>query len=192
MNDSPLSPDCLECPVCSPGCSAVAGELRPLKLEAMLQARCELLGKPVGLGPREVVGPELDKMVAALKGGQVLLAENVRFNAGETMPDKAKKNPDKKLTPEQQKVHDDFVAAMAKLGEVYVNDAFGTCHRKHASMYGVAKAIQAKGKSLWIPCNTEEIKVYHRELKRNMVFYDCWAPSQKAGEETLKWLAANT
>ena len=105
----------------------------------------ELLGKPVGLGPKEVVGPELDKQVAALQAGQVLLAENVRFSAGETMPDKAKKNPDKKLTPEQQKVHDDFVAALAKLGEVYVNDAFGTCHRKHASMYGVAKAIQAKG-----------------------------------------------
>jgi 3-phosphoglycerate kinase len=99
----------------------------------------------VKLGPKEVVGPELDKMIAALKGGQALLVENVRFNAGETMPDKAKKNPDKKLTPEQQKVHDDFVAALAKLGEVYVNDAFGTCHRKHASMYGVAKAIQAKG-----------------------------------------------
>ena len=61
------------------------------------------------------------------------------------MPDKAKKNPDKKLTPEQQKTHDDFVAGLAKLGDVYVNDAFGTCHRKHASMYGVAKAIQAKG-----------------------------------------------
>ncbi len=105
----------------------------------------ELLGKPVGLGPREVVGPEFDKRVAALAGGQALLAENVRFNAGETMPDKAKKNPDKKLTPEQQRVHDDFVAALAKLGEAYVNDAFGTCHRKHASMYGVAKAIQAKG-----------------------------------------------
>jgi phosphoglycerate kinase len=105
----------------------------------------ELLGKPVRLGPKEVVGPELDKQVAALKGGEVLLVENVRFNAGETMPDKAKKNPDKKLTPEQQNVHDDFVAALAKLGDVYVNDAFGTCHRKHASMYGVAKAIQAKG-----------------------------------------------
>jgi phosphoglycerate kinase len=61
------------------------------------------------------------------------------------MPDKAKKNPDKKLTPEQQKIHDDFVAAIARLGDVYVNDAFGTCHRKHASVYGVAKAVQAKG-----------------------------------------------
>ncbi len=105
----------------------------------------ELLNKPVKLGPQSVVGPELDAMVAAMKAGDVLLMENVRFNPGETVPDKAKKNPDKKLTPEQQKQHDDFVAAIAKLGDAYVNDAFGTCHRKHASMYGVAKAVQAKG-----------------------------------------------
>jgi phosphoglycerate kinase len=71
--------------------------------------------------------------------------ENVRFDSGETMIDKAKKNPDKKLTPEQQAKVDALVGAIAKLGDVYVNDAFGTCHRKHASMYGVAKAIQAKG-----------------------------------------------
>ncbi|RPI64073.1 MAG: phosphoglycerate kinase, partial [Planctomycetaceae bacterium] len=105
----------------------------------------ELLGKPVKLGPPSVVGAELDAMVAAMQAGDVVLMENVRFSPGETMPDKAKKNADKKLTAEQQKIHDDFVAEIAKLGDVYVNDAFGTCHRKHASMYGVAKAVQAKG-----------------------------------------------
>ncbi len=105
----------------------------------------ELIGKKVKLGPASVVGDETKKLVAAMKPGDVVLLENVRFDAGETMPDKAKKNPDKKLTPEQEKVNKDFVAALASLGEVYVNDAFGTCHRKHASMYGVAKAIQAKG-----------------------------------------------
>jgi len=105
----------------------------------------ELLGKKVAMGPRSVVGPEARKMVDAMKDGQALLLENLRFHAGETMPDLAKKNPDKKLTVEQQKVHDDFVSALAELGEVYVNDAFGTCHRKHASMYGAAKAVQAKG-----------------------------------------------
>ena len=105
----------------------------------------ELLKVPVTLGPKEVVGPEPEKLAAGLKDGQVLLLENVRFHAGETMPDKAKKNPDKRLTPEQQQTHDDFVAALARLGEAYVNDAFGTCHRKHASMYGVARAIQKKG-----------------------------------------------
>ncbi|MFA6134536.1 MAG: phosphoglycerate kinase [Phycisphaerae bacterium] len=105
----------------------------------------KLLGKPVTLGPKEVVGPAAEKLVAGMKAGEVVMLENVRFNAGETMPDSAKKNPDKKLTAEQQKVHDDFAAGLAVLGDVYVNDAFGTCHRKHASMYGAAKAIQAKG-----------------------------------------------
>jgi phosphoglycerate kinase len=105
----------------------------------------QLVKAPVKLGPKEVIGPEAEKMAAALKPGEILVLENVRFHPGETMPDKAKKNPDKKLTPEQQKTHDDFVAGLAKLGDAYVNDAFGTCHRKHASMYGLAKAIQAKG-----------------------------------------------
>ncbi len=105
----------------------------------------QLLNKPVTLGPKEVVGPAAEKLVNAMKNGDVVLLENIRFCAGETMPDNAKKNPDKKLTSEQQKQLDDLVAELAKLGDVYVNDAFGTCHRKHASMYGAAKAIQAKG-----------------------------------------------
>jgi 3-phosphoglycerate kinase len=104
-----------------------------------------LLGRPVKLGPPGVIGPEAEALAAGLKPGDVLLLENVRFHPGETIADKAKKNPDKKLTPDQQATLDGFVAGLAKLGDVYVNDAFGTCHRKHASMYGVAKAIQAKG-----------------------------------------------
>ena len=105
----------------------------------------ELLGTSVQLGPPEVVGAGAEDAAAAMKPGDVLLLENLRFCAGETMPDKARKNPDGKLTPEQEQTHGAFVGALAKLGEVYVNDAFGTCHRRHASMYGVAKAIQAGG-----------------------------------------------
>ncbi|MBM4370394.1 MAG: phosphoglycerate kinase, partial [Deltaproteobacteria bacterium] len=105
----------------------------------------QLLGRPVVLGPREVVGPEAEAAAAGLELGGVLMLENVRFHAGETMPDKAKKNPDGRLTPAQQELHDGFVEGLARLGEVYVNDAFGTCHRKHASMYGVAVAIRKKG-----------------------------------------------
>jgi len=114
-------------------------------IEPAAKRLAQLLGRPVKLGPKEVVGPEAQKMVAAMKAGDVLMLENVRFVAGETITDKAKKNPDGKLTGEQQAKLDAFVAALAGLGDVYVNDAFGTCHRKHASMYGVAKAIQAKG-----------------------------------------------
>lgn len=104
-----------------------------------------LLDKPVTLGPKEVIGADADAAVGKLNPGEVLLLENVRFHAGETMPDKAKKNADKKLTPEQQAKNDELVEAIAKWADIYVNDAFGTSHRKHASMYGVPKAIQKKG-----------------------------------------------
>ncbi len=123
-----------------------------LSLKPAAERLAELLGREVKLGPPEVVGPETEELVAAMAGGDVVLLENVRFDAGETMPDKAKKNPDGKppgplggLTAEQEQAHASFVEALAGLGDVYVNDAFGTCHRKHASMYGVARAIQAKG-----------------------------------------------
>ena len=105
----------------------------------------ELLGKTVPLGPPDVVGGEVEALVGEMGDGDVLLLENVRFNAAEQVPDKAKKNADGKLTGEQQAALDAFVGQIASLGDVYVNDAFGTCHRKHASMYGVAKAVQAKG-----------------------------------------------
>lgn len=105
----------------------------------------ELLDQPVKLGPPSVVGAELEAMVGRMSPGDAILMENLRFCAGEKMPDKAKKNPDEKLTAEQQRTHDDFVAEIAKLGDTYVNNAFGTCHRKHASMFGLAQSIQAKG-----------------------------------------------
>ena len=122
------------------------GEVAPqLSLKPVAERLGELLGKEIKLGPPDVVGPDTEAMVNSLGDGDVMLLENVRFHPGETTPDKAKKNPDGKLTAEQQATLDEFVGQLGKLGEVYVNDAFGTCHRKHASMYGVAKAIQAKG-----------------------------------------------
>jgi 5-methyltetrahydrofolate--homocysteine methyltransferase len=54
------------------------------------------------------------------------------------------------------------------------------------------KRIQAMGKSVWVPCDTNSIKVFHRELKPNQLFYVCSAPDQKTGEETLAWLERNT
>lgn len=54
------------------------------------------------------------------------------------------------------------------------------------------KEIQAKGTSVWVPCNCDDIKVYHKELDPRLVFYDCWAPSERAADETLAWLTANT
>jgi len=104
-----------------------------------------LLDRPVRLGDPDVGGEADWAASKSMNPGGVLLLENVRFNAGEDLIDKAKKNPDKKPTPEQEAAIQAFTDRLARLGEVYVNDAFGTCHRKHVSMYGVPKAIRAKG-----------------------------------------------
>ncbi len=54
------------------------------------------------------------------------------------------------------------------------------------------KAFQARGKSVWVPCSVDSIKVFHRELDPAKVFYHCYAPSPQAGEEVLRWLVKNT
>lgn len=82
----------------------------------------ELLGKPVPLAP-DCIGPEVQKMVQAMGEGDVLLLENVRFH------------------PEEEKNNPEFAKQLADLAEVYVNDAFGTAHRAHASTEGVAKYL---------------------------------------------------
>ncbi len=81
-----------------------------------------LLGIPVAFSA-ECVGPKAEKAVAALKGGQVLLLENLRFDPGEEGNEPS------------------FAKALAKLGEVFVEDAFGAIHRAHASTVGVPKIL---------------------------------------------------
>src|SRR5207244_11188701 len=84
----------------------------------------ELLGRPVSLAP-DCVGPEAEAAVAALKPGEVLLLENVRFH------------------PEEEKNAPAFARQLASLADLYVNDAFGTAHRAHASTEGVAHLLPA-------------------------------------------------
>lgn len=79
----------------------------------------KLLGRKVTLAP-DVIGPEVEKEVAALKPGDVLLLENVRFYKEEEANDPT------------------FAKELAKYGDLYVNDAFGTAHRAHASTEGVS------------------------------------------------------
>ncbi len=82
----------------------------------------ELLGRPVELLP-DCVGPEVEAACAKLQPGQVVLLENVRFH------------------PEEEKNDPEFAAKLAKLADVYVNDAFGTAHRAHASTEGIARIL---------------------------------------------------
>ncbi len=79
----------------------------------------ELLGRPVKVAS-DVIGPEVKKEVKSLKAGEVLLLENCRF-----YPDEEANNPE-------------FAKELASFGDVYVNDAFGTAHRAHASTEGVS------------------------------------------------------
>ncbi|GMU80747.1 MAG: phosphoglycerate kinase [Planctomycetota bacterium] len=104
-------------------------------------ARIEkLLGRPCKF-VSECVGEEATAAAMSLRDGEVLLLENLRFHKAEDIVDKAKKNPDGKLTPEQDGKRVGFGKQLAALGELYVNDAFGTCHRKHVSMYDVPQLL---------------------------------------------------
>lgn len=94
-------------------------------LKQILPSLQEQLGQSIQFCP-DVVGEKAEAQAAALKPGEVLLIENLRFHEEETKGDKA------------------FAAGLAKLGTVYVNDAFGTAHRAHASTTIVAQFFPKK------------------------------------------------
>ncbi len=93
----------------------------------------ELLGQPVKFAD-DCVGPDVEAMAAALKPGEVLLLENLRFHIEE---EGKVKNEDGTTTKADPQAVADFRASLTKLGEVYANDAFGTAHRAHSSVVGV-------------------------------------------------------
>jgi phosphoglycerate kinase len=82
----------------------------------------ELLGVPVRTA-QDCVGPDVEAQAAAMRPGDVLLLENVRFH------------------PEEEANNDEFARQLARLGDVFVNDAFGTAHRAHASTVGVTRYL---------------------------------------------------
>jgi phosphoglycerate kinase len=119
------------------------GERKPqYSLAPVAKEVQELLGRPVKfLG--DCVGPEVENACAALKPGDVVLLENLRFHVEEEGKIKNKAGDTvKKATPEQL---DAFRKSLSKLGDVYVNDAFGTAHRAHSSMVGVQLPQRAAG-----------------------------------------------
>jgi phosphoglycerate kinase len=95
-----------------------------LRLAPVAQRLSQILGQQVGVAVN-CIGPEVEKSVAALKAGDVLLLENLRFHSDEETG-----------SPE-------FAKALARLGDVFVNDAFGTSHRAHASIAGIAHYLPA-------------------------------------------------
>ena len=98
--------------------------LAKLTLAPVAQRLSELLGQEV-IFAADTIGPDAQAKAAALKPGQIMLLENLRFDKGET-----------KNKPE-------FAKALADMAEVYVSDAFGTVHRAHASTEGVSHYLPA-------------------------------------------------
>jgi phosphoglycerate kinase len=101
----------------------------------------ELLGKPVQFLD-DCVGPDVEKACAALKPGEVILLENLRFHIEEE--GKVKLEDGTKLAADKAKVAE-FRASLSRLGDVYVNDAFGTAHRDHSSVAGITLPERASG-----------------------------------------------
>jgi len=99
------------------------GEKKPeLSLSILKEHLAELTGVKVIMAP-DVIGPDVEKMAESLKPGEIMLLENTRYYKEETANDPG------------------FSAELAKLGDLYVNDAFGAAHRAHASTEGIAKLL---------------------------------------------------
>ncbi|MFV1994297.1 MAG: phosphoglycerate kinase, partial [Verrucomicrobiales bacterium] len=120
------------------------GERRPeYSLKPVAGRLGELISAPVSFA-NDCIGETATEAVAALGEGEVLLLENVRFHAGETANDS------------------EFAALLAAHGEVYVNDAFGTAHRAHASTAGVAAHVADSAMGLLME---RELKFLSGELE---------------------------
>jgi phosphoglycerate kinase len=113
------------------------GKLDPkLSLRPVAKRLGELIGRDVALAPA-VIGDEVDRLKKGLGDGQVLLLENIRFDARETANDAG------------------FAGELARGIDAFVNDAFGTCHRAHASVVAIAQLVKEKAAGLLLEKEVE-------------------------------------
>ncbi len=116
------------------------GQVKPeFSLKPVAKRLEELLGRPVTFAP-DCVGPEVEKIVDNMKEGDVVLLENLRFHK------------------EEEKNDEEFAKALAKLADVYINDAFGTAHRAHASTAGIANFVAISAAGLLLKKEVEYLK----------------------------------
>ncbi len=94
----------------------------------------------------DVVGPDAQAKVAALEAGDVLLLENLRYEAGETSNDES------------------FAKQLADFSDIYINDAFGACHRKHASIHAITKFFDGDSKAAGF-LMAKEVNFFSRVLE---------------------------
>jgi phosphoglycerate kinase len=115
--------------------------IEKFSLKPVADALAKLLGKPVQF-LNDCVGAEVEAACAKAKPGDVILLENLRFHIEEEGKVKLEDGSKLKADPEKVKA---FRASLTKLGDVYINDAFGTAHRDHSSMTGVQLPQRACG-----------------------------------------------
>ncbi len=109
-----------------------------MSLAPVAKRLSELIGKEVVFA-EDCIGPGTKEKAQALKAGDCMLLENLRFHKEETIKDKAAKE-DTQL----RQAKDDFAKELADLADIYVDDAFGTAHRDNASMYTVPAVMEGK------------------------------------------------
>ncbi|MDZ4165399.1 MAG: phosphoglycerate kinase [Smithellaceae bacterium] len=116
----------------------------PHSLSPVAKRLSRLLGKEVSF-LEDCIGPEVHKAVAAMPPGSITLLENLRFHPGE------------------EANSDDFARELAKLGDVYIDDAFGNAHRTHASNVGITRFSPACGAGFLIK---REMNYFHKALRK--------------------------
>jgi phosphoglycerate kinase len=119
-----------------------------MSLKPVADRLSQLLGKPVAMAP-DCVGPEVEKMLP--QPGQVLLLENLRFHA------------------EEEKNDPEFSRQLARLCDVYVNDAFGSAHRAHASTVGMIQFVPQAAAGLLMDKELEYLTMVTRNPARPCV-----------------------
>ena len=125
--------------VCASHLGKPKGKAKPeLSLAPVAVELAQHLQRPVRFAD-DCVGPEVERLVSELVPGEVLLLENLRFHAGEEAND-----------PE-------FAKRLAALADIYVNDAFGSSHRAHASVTGVPALVAAKGAGFLLEKEVREL-----------------------------------
>jgi phosphoglycerate kinase len=121
-----------------------------LSLAPVAARLSELIGEPVKLAPG-ARGEEVSHLAEALREGDILMLENIRYEPGET-----KNDPD-------------LAADLAKLGDAYVDDAFGAAHRAHASTVGAAELMEPRAAGLLMEREVETLDSLLRDPDRPLV-----------------------
>jgi phosphoglycerate kinase len=118
-----------------------------LSLKPAADRLSDLLGRSVTFVP-DCVGPEAERAAEELKPGEVLVLENLRFHQEEegkpSLPDGATDEDKKAAKADLKEKQKDFASKLARLGDVFVSDAFGTAHRAHASMAVVPESFDER------------------------------------------------